>query len=290
MTVAATSRVAGPFNGDGAQVNFDFTFKIFATSDVVVTHTTAAGVESTKVLNTDYTVAMNADQDVTPGGRVTMVVPPLGGGTPEKITLSSNVPESQGTSLPTGSGWQAKVVEKALDKATILVGQLRALLTRIPKYPISDGTTAKDLPTKTARANLFLGFDANGDPIAASSPSGGTVSAAMASVVSAVSVIAARLALGFSAIAAKGDLFAGTAANTIGTLTVGADGTGLVYIDNPSRPNLLINPNWQIDQINEGALYTINGGRSAGRTAGAAARSAPASSSCARSPTRTTRR
>lgn len=33
---------------------------------------------------------------------------------------------------------------------------------------------------------------------------------------------------------------------------------GSVYIDNPGRPNLLINPNWQIDQINEGALYTVN--------------------------------
>jgi hypothetical protein len=32
----------------------------------------------------------------------------------------------------------------------------------------------------------------------------------------------------------------------------------LPYVDNPSRPNLLINPNWQIDQINEGALYTVN--------------------------------
>ena len=34
---------------------------------------------------------------------------------------------------------------------------------------------------------------------------------------------------------------------------------GLISVDSYNSPNLLINPNWQIDQINEGALYTING-------------------------------
>lgn len=73
---------------------------------------------------------------------------------------------------------------------------------------------------------------------------------------------------GFSVIDAKGDLIVGTAADTGARQAVGSDGqaihadssqtSGLVYIDNPSRPILLVNPNWQIDQINEGALYTVN--------------------------------
>lgn len=72
------------------------------------------------------------------------------------------------------------------------------------------------------------------------------------------------------AITAKGSLWGGSAAGTMVEKLVGSDGqalhadssqtSGLVYIDNPSRPNLLINPNWQIDQINEGALYTFAGG------------------------------
>lgn len=66
---------------------------------------------------------------------------------------------------------------------------------------------------------------------------------------------------------AKGSLLAASASNIPVERTVGSDGqalsadssqtSGLVYIDNPSRPNLLINPNWLLDQINEGALYTI---------------------------------
>jgi hypothetical protein len=66
----------------------------------------------------------------------------------------------------------------------------------------------------------------------------------------------------------KGDVFVATAASTVVRQGVGNDGqaihadssqtNGVVYLDNPSRPNLLINPNWQIDQVNEGALYTVN--------------------------------
>lgn len=160
MTVAATTRKAGPFNGDGAQVNFDFAFKIFATTDVVVTKTSAANVESTLVLTTNYTVSMNADQDVSPGGRVTALVAPAVG---EKITLSSALPESQGTSLPTGSGWQAKVVERALDKLTALYQQILERLGRSLRIPISDSISSVEIPPAASRANRVLGFDTNGN-------------------------------------------------------------------------------------------------------------------------------
>jgi hypothetical protein len=65
----------------------------------------------------------------------------------------------------------------------------------------------------------------------------------------------------------KGDLIVSTgsvnARQAVGTdgQVLSSDSTqtnGVVYVDNPSRPNLLTNPNWQIDQINEGALYTVN--------------------------------
>lgn len=67
---------------------------------------------------------------------------------------------------------------------------------------------------------------------------------------------------------AKGDTIGFSASATPVRKAVGSDGQviaadssqtdGRVYIDNPSRSNLLINPNWQLDQINEGALYTVN--------------------------------
>lgn len=66
----------------------------------------------------------------------------------------------------------------------------------------------------------------------------------------------------------KGDLYVATASATSARQGAGSDGqalsadssqtNGVVYIDNPSRPNLLVNPNWQFDQINEGTLYTYS--------------------------------
>lgn len=265
MTVPVAVRKAGPYAGNGVQVTYPFAFKIFATTDLVVTKTalpSAGSGESTLVLTNDYSVLMNADQDNNPGGSVTLVVAPAGDGTnanSELITITSAVPESQQTSLPQGGQFSAKVVEKALDKVTLLVGQLSEKLGRVLKYPVSDTTTAKDLPTAAQRANQFLAFDANGDPIAASSPSGGVVSAAMQPVVAAATTGTALTNLGFSAffktligaatvqalrtlftpLTTKGDLWVFGAADT--RQAVGTDGqllsgdstqaAGLRYID-----------------------------------------------------------
>ena len=204
MTVPVAARKAGPYAGNGVQVTYAFAFKIFATTDLVVTKTALASAgsgESTLVLTSDYTVSMNADQDNNPGGNVTLLVAPAGDGTSansELITITSSVPESQGTSLPTGGSYSAKVVEKALDKATVLIGQLSEKLSRVLKYPVSDTTTAKDLPTAAQRALQTLAFDANGDPIAAQ-PASANVSAAMAPVVASADTGIALTNLGFSA-------------------------------------------------------------------------------------------
>jgi hypothetical protein len=208
VTVAATARKAGPFAGDGATVNFDFAFKIFAATDVVVTFTSAAGVDTVKTITTDYTVLMNADQDVSPGGRVTMLVAPAGGGTPEKITLSSAVPESQGTVLPNGGQWNAKVVERALDKVTVLVGQVREVLSRTLRQPISDTTVIGDLPTATIRRGKFLAFEdsAAAQPMASAGPGTTPVSSAMSPVVSAATLAAGRTAFGVAASGANADI------------------------------------------------------------------------------------
>ena len=42
MTAPATTRRAGPFNGNGATTSFPFTFKVFATSDIQVIKTSAS--------------------------------------------------------------------------------------------------------------------------------------------------------------------------------------------------------------------------------------------------------
>jgi hypothetical protein len=169
MTVQVTTNKAGPYLGTGAQVVFPFGFKIFAVGDVVATKTSTPGtgsVESTLVQGADYTVTMNADQNNNPGGSVTLTVAPAGDGTApnsEKLTLSRAVTETQGTGLPQAGPYNAGIVEKALDRVTILVQQLREIFGRTPSFSVSDTASAKALPSLTARKSTVLGFDANGD-------------------------------------------------------------------------------------------------------------------------------
>ena len=73
MTIASSTRKAGPFTGDDASTVFAFSFKVFSASDLYVVKAVAAtGAETVLTLTTDYTVSLNADQNNSPGGTVTL--------------------------------------------------------------------------------------------------------------------------------------------------------------------------------------------------------------------------
>lgn len=165
MTISSTLRKSGPLVGNGVATSFPFSFKVFATSDIVVTKTTVAtGAMSVLVLTTDYTVSLNADQNTNPGGTVTYNP----SGTPMtsayNLTITSEVPQTQGTDIPNAGGWYPEVVENALDKNTILVQQLAEQLSRTAKGPVSDSAAMGDLPSAANRAGKFFTFDAAGAP------------------------------------------------------------------------------------------------------------------------------
>lgn len=163
MTISSSTRKAGPFDGNDSTTAFPFTFKVFAKTDITVTLTSSAGVESTLVLDSDYSVALNADQDVSPGGTVTY---PISGdelATGEKLTLSGDLAELQPTALTNGGGFFPRVIEYALDRLVIFAQQLREEANRSIKFPVSDGSLTVELPTATVRANKLVGFDADGN-------------------------------------------------------------------------------------------------------------------------------
>jgi len=162
MTISTEVRKA-QFAGNDSATNFAFTFKVFSDEDVVLTHTNAADTETLLVLDADYSVALNADQDANPGGSITY---PLAGdplATGSKITVTSDVAETQGTVLPNGGGWFPKTIERALDRLTILSQQIREVLERAVRIPVSDSISSVEVPAAASRANRLLGFDSNGD-------------------------------------------------------------------------------------------------------------------------------
>ena len=177
MTINSTIRKAGPYSGTGSQTAFPFAFKVFLASEVVVVQTNSSGVETTKVLNTDYTVALSLDQNANPGGTVNMIAAPPSG---SLLTLISGVTSTQGQSIPNNGGFYPKVVEDGLDRLTILVQQLFEQVGRAVKYAVSDTVSVNSFPTQTARANNLLGFDASGNIVAVTPVAGSATQVQMA--------------------------------------------------------------------------------------------------------------
>jgi len=177
VTISSENRVAGPYIGNDAATAFPFAFKVFSASDLQVVRTDSAGVESTLTLTTDYTVALNSNQDSNPGGTVTLVAGALASGT--KLTITSSITPLQATDLTNQGGFYPKVVTNALDKLTILIQQLLNGLGRSIKLPISDSAMNVTLPAASVRASKALGFDSTGQPIAVPAASAVTDSGAV---------------------------------------------------------------------------------------------------------------
>ena len=216
MTIQNTTiRKAGPSQGNGVNVSFPFTFKVFASADVLVTYLDAIGTESSLVLSTDYTVALNADQNIAPGGAVTLLWTPASS---TYITLTSQVSNTQNLALTNAGGFYPTSINDALDRIVIQVQQLAELISRSAKAPLSG------IGSLTA-SSLVFGVDATGAPILSSlaSISSTAVSTFMNTLLSLTSASAVKTAL-----SVQSDLQ--TQANTAVLTT----GTSTAYIALPS--------------------------------------------------------
>jgi hypothetical protein len=201
LTISSTSRKSGPYTGNAVTTAFPFSFKVFATSDVVVVQTDLYAVETTLVLGVDYTVSLNSDQDSNPGGTVNMIVAPASG---YLITLTSAVQNLQAVVLTNGGGFYPQVISDVFDRLTILVQQVAEKTSRALTVAISSGASTA-LPPPVA--NNLLGWDALGASIINyAGVASSAVSAAMAPIVSAATTAAARVGLGAAASGANTDI------------------------------------------------------------------------------------
>lgn len=196
MTISSTTRKT-ILNGNDVATSFPFAFKVFSSSELLVVLTDADGIETELTLNSNYSVSLNADQDANPGGSVTY---PLTGdplATGEKLTLASAIERLQeSVDLQNGGGFYPSVIEAAFDRLVIMVQEITERLERTFYAPVSDASITTELPTASLRANNYLAFDADGNPIAAASVGNATVSAFMATVLDDSTAAAARTTLG----------------------------------------------------------------------------------------------
>lgn len=196
MTVSSTNNKV-TFVGDGANTTFPFTFPGVAANDIQVYYTDTSGNISL-ISSASYGITLNAASGANPtgiGGTITypLVGSPIALGT--FLTILRTLPITQTTSLANQGALYQPVVEASLDQVIMILQQLNELLGRQITVAISDSTPTA-LPPAAQRANLLMGFDSSGNPIATAVLPAGTVSSAMQPVVNAATLAAGRAAFG----------------------------------------------------------------------------------------------
>lgn len=165
MTISTEIRRAGPYAGNGSTTAFAFAFKVFATSEVLVTRSIGA-VDTALALTSDYTVTLNSNQDTTPGGTVTMLVAPALG---QKITITSNVLNLQPTAVANLGAFYPEVINDGLDRATMQIQQLDERLDRTLALSVSSTGVSTVLPNPSPQK--FLAWNVSGNALENATPS-----------------------------------------------------------------------------------------------------------------------
>lgn len=136
MTVLSTeNRVQ--YSGDGVSVAFPYAKLFLEQNDLVVVSTNLSTlVDTVRTLNVNYTIVGNVDlSGVYPdGANVVFTVPPTA---LERITIYRQTDLTQGTDLEENDDLPANVLERALDKLTILLQQISDDVERSIKFSVT---------------------------------------------------------------------------------------------------------------------------------------------------------
>lgn len=174
MTIQTSVRKAR-FIGNGVNTSFPFTFKTFSATDLVLTQTSTAGVDSP--ITSLFSIALNTDQEASPGGTITYPTSGSPMANNVVLTLTSNLAQTQLTDLTNAGGFFAKTISDRFDYLTILIQQLASTLAGALTVSVSDPAPNLSLGTAVQRALKYIQFDGSGNAALAQSLPSGTLSA-----------------------------------------------------------------------------------------------------------------
>lgn len=140
MTVNTTKITSGPYPGNDIADTFSYGFRVEDKTQLIVFETDDTGVETTLVVDTDYTVA---GIGVDAGGIVTRTAGALPTG--YVWYIRSDYKETQLTAFGSQGGFFPDVHEAAMDKLTFLIQQIDDILGR--SFRLSDSYTGDTLTT-----------------------------------------------------------------------------------------------------------------------------------------------
>lgn len=146
MAIGYIKRLAGPYIGDGTgQKTFSFGFFVFTEGDVyVATAATENGASSTLQQGTDYTVTLNADQEASPGGTITLLAE-AGLADGAVLVIGSDVDYTQTLDLTNYTRFPPARISEELDRIVVQIQQLVEILGRTVKVDATDTMTPEEL-------------------------------------------------------------------------------------------------------------------------------------------------
>jgi hypothetical protein len=155
MTVSSEVSKSGPFNGNGVTTAFNYEFKIEDKSQLNVVKTSVDGVETSLVVDVNYTVTNVGSEG---GGQAILFIAPVTG---ETITNLRNVPFTQEMDLENQGAYFAETVEDAFDLAAMRDQQLkeelsRAVLVQLGQDPITIAPGLEDGDVPMFSGNQFV--------------------------------------------------------------------------------------------------------------------------------------
>jgi hypothetical protein len=173
-------------NATGGETSLAFDFAIYDEDHIKIVRT-RAGLDTTLVITTDYTVPLASINDED-GGTVTLVSPALNG---DRYTLLLNVPYERITDFSQAGDFLADSLNLQLDLMTQQNQQIVRDAKRSPKFPESAVIGEIPLPVPSANASLVFNSDAtaiiNGPELSELTSAAATASAAAATATAAAS-------------------------------------------------------------------------------------------------------
>ncbi|MEL0238123.1 MAG: hypothetical protein VW946_01510, partial [Gammaproteobacteria bacterium] len=159
MTISSTT-VKNSYSGNGSLATFNYTFKIFANTDLEVIIRDATATETVKTLTTHYTVtgAGNAN-----GGTIVFTSGNIPSAT-ETVVIRRAIPQTQAIDYIANDPFPAESHEEGLDRATMAIQQLQEEVTRSIKLSRTNTMNSTEFAIgSTDRAGKIFGFDSNGE-------------------------------------------------------------------------------------------------------------------------------
>lgn len=151
MAISSEVRRAGPFKGDGVQTLFEFEFTVFQ-PDEVAPYISTDGGATEAALNADlFSISLNSDQDMSPGGTVTLKTPLAEGTT---LSILSAVPYLQSMVLTNRGGFYPSQLNESADRCVILAQQNREMLERAFMVPVTSEKTPSELLSDVMSAKV----------------------------------------------------------------------------------------------------------------------------------------